>query len=135
VPETGTSWVLSWILPAARNVIVIAELAEVEFSSLLSRRQREGTMTSSNAAILQSIFLLHGEKEYLVVPVESDVLRRARQLVGKYPLRTFDAIQLACAVQAVQLLSSPMNFISSDTKLLAAATAEGFTTGDPNAHP
>jgi hypothetical protein len=103
--------------------------------SLLARRQREKTLQSANATTLQNIFMLHTEKEYLVVPVDAHILAQARQLVTKHPLRTLDAIQLSCAVQAVNLLGSPMTFISSDKNLLAAAVAEGFTTDDPNTHP
>jgi predicted nucleic acid-binding protein len=59
----------------------------------------------------------------------------ARNSIARYPLRALDAIQLASAVQAVQLLSVAVTFASADQNLLAAAAAEGFSTDDPNAHP
>jgi hypothetical protein len=103
--------------------------------SVFARRQREGILQPTNTSTLQNIFLLHLEKEYLVVPLDTDIMVQARQLLIQHPLRTLDAIQLSCAMQSVALLGSPITFISSDRNLLAAAVAEGFETDDPNAHP
>jgi hypothetical protein len=131
----GSAWVLSWTLPQAGHVTVISELTSMEMFSLLARRQREKTLYPANTLTLQNIFMLHAGKEYLVVPIDANILAQARQLVTKHPLRTLDAIQLSCAVHAVNLLGTPMTFISSDKNLLAAAVAEGFQTDDPNVHP
>ncbi len=79
--------------------------------------------------------MIHLEREYLAVPLDASVLVTARQLVGKYPLRTLDAIQLACALRAVTLLSEPMTFVCADARLLSAAGGEGFATDNPLAHP
>ncbi len=133
--ETGSRWVLSWIEPPTENIIIVSELTQVEIYSIFARRQREQTLNAANAVILQTDFLFHAQKEYLVVPIDTDILIQARQLLIKHPLRTLDAIQLSCAMQAVALLGSPITFISSDKNLLAAAVAEGFVTDDPNAHP
>jgi predicted nucleic acid-binding protein len=84
---------------------------------------------------LGNAFLLHAEREYLTVPLDSRVLAQARTLVGRYPLRTLDAIQLASAQTAGAILSEPVTFISSDRNLLAAASAEGLPTVDPLIHP
>lgn len=54
--EMGTSWVGNLCAPAAQNVILICDLTPVEFFSLLARRQREGSITLADAAILQSRF-------------------------------------------------------------------------------
>lgn len=133
--ETGSTWVLSWILPATSNITVVAEIVSVEMFSLLARRIRENTLSAANAALLRNNFLWHIEKEYLVIAIENLVLAQARQLVNKYPLRALDAIQLACAIQAEATLNTPIIFISADKNLLSAASAEGFSVDDPNAHP
>jgi uncharacterized protein len=133
--EIGSSWVLSWIEPLTENIIIVSELTQVEIYSIFARRQREKTLDAENAAILQTDFLFHAQKEYLVVPLDTDILVQARQLLIKHPLRTLDAIQLSCAMQSAALLESPITFISSDKNLLAAALAEGFVIDDPNAHP
>lgn len=135
IPEEGTDWVLRWILPDSGNVVVIGELVDVEMFSLLNRRMREGKLGLQNFNILRENFLLHQENEYLIVPLDSTVVLQARNLINKYPLRTLDAIQLACALQAVSALGVSMTFVSADNNLLAAAHAEGFVTDNPLSHP
>ena len=135
ITETGSAWVRSWAQPTTHNIIVISDLAAVEMFSLLTRRVREGTLTASNEMVLRNVFMLHVEKEYLTVPLEYSVLAQARNLVTKYPLRTLDAIQLASAIRASQLLAEPITFISAGRNLQSASAAEGFSTDDPNAHP
>jgi hypothetical protein len=63
------------------------------------------------------------------------ILYSARQLVRKYPLRTLDAIQLACALRSSVVLKRAIVFVSADNNLLAAAVAEGFKIDNPNLHP
>lgn len=133
--ETGTTWVRSLLAPAAGHVIAVCDLTPIEFFSLVSRRLREKTLNPLNVLSLQTSFLAHHKFEYLSVPLEQPVLIQARTLVTKYPLRPPDAIQLACALDAVNTLNTPLTFICADHDLLAAATAEGFATDNPNLHP
>lgn len=135
IAETGSVWVKQWADPQAGNIVVTSDLTTVEMISLLARREREGTLTPQARANLEMDFLWHAEHEYLTVPLEPYVLIAARNSIAKYPLRALDAIQLASAVQATQLLMVSMIFVSSDQGLLAAAAAQGFSTDDPNAHP
>lgn len=117
--------------PEAANIIVIAAVTLVEMFSLLARRVREDTLPVANATALGNVFLLHTEKEYLTVPVDSHVLVQARALVERHPLRTLDAIQLASAQRAGTILGEAMTFVSSDRNLLTAAHAEGLLIDDP----
>lgn len=133
--ETGSTWVMNWILPPAGNIIVLTELAIVEMASLLGRHHRSNLLSTANLGVLQANFLVHTEKEYLIVPLESMILVQARALINKYPLRALDAIQLASALQAVALLNQQIIFVSADNNLLSAATAEGFAVDNPLMHP
>jgi predicted nucleic acid-binding protein len=133
--EVGSNWVLSWIEPAAGNVIVISDLALVEIRTMLARRVREKTLSPTRAVTLKADFLLHAKEDYLVVALDDAVTKQAANLADRYPLRALDSIQLACALHAVALLNEPMTFISGDKILLSAATSEGFIIDDPNAHP
>src|SRR5260221_4761464 len=99
LPEIGTAWVRQWIVPAAGNVIIICDLTPVEMFSALARRQREKSVSPADVAAAQKDVLVHVEKEYLSVGLESDVFIQARLLVSKYVLRTLDAIQLSCALK------------------------------------
>lgn len=133
--EIGSKWVLSWIEPAAGHVVMLSELALVEIQSLLARRVREGSLSPNDASKLRNDFLIHYQDDYLVVHLETSIAQLAGQLVNKYKLRSLDAIQLASAIHAVNILSEPTIFITSDLNLLQAAKAEGFSADDPNQHP
>jgi predicted nucleic acid-binding protein len=134
LPETGAKWVAKWIEPKAGNLTIISELATVEFISLLARRQREKSISSNDFVRLQQDFLVHAKRHYRLVLLNRTIIKQARLLVTKHPLRALDAIQLASALAAVKVVGT-LTFVSADQKLLMAAQAEGFAVDDPNAHP
>ena len=133
--EIGSGWIKSFFIPTLTQVIIVSELTPIEMFSLLARRQREGYISPQDAAAFRADFLIHFEKQYLVVNVESSILLQARSLVTQYKLRTLDAIQLASAVHATNILGEPLTFLSGDIDLLNAASGEGFAVDNPNAHP
>jgi predicted nucleic acid-binding protein len=133
--EIGSAWARNVLHPAAGHVVMLSDVTTVELPSLLARRVREGTLAPANASALGSGFLLHVEKEYLMLPLDAQVLKQGRALVAKYPLRALDAIQLASAQVATVIAGEPIAFVTSDRNLVAAAIAEGFVTDDPLAHP
>ncbi len=133
--EIGTAWIRTLLDPNAGNTIVSCDFTPVEFFSLISRRTREGSLSSSDADQLRQVFLAHHQVDYLSIPVDKPILIQARNLVGKYPLRPPDAIQLACALEAAQTLHVPIAFLCADNNLLSAAVAEGLTVDNPNLHP
>jgi uncharacterized protein len=135
LPEIGSAWVQSWIDPQAGNLTILSELATIEFVSLLTRRQRENSISTGDFTRLYNDFFLHVSQQYRVIDLNKSIFAQARQLVIKHPLRTLDAIQLASALAAANAIGVPIIFISADQKLLAAAASEGFSVDDPNAHP
>ena len=135
VNEPGSAWVLSWIEQVTGNVIVVSELTIVEVVSALARRRRDKTLDADVVISVQNDFLAHMEDEYVVVVLESKIVTKARQLVVQYPLRTLDAVQLACAIDSTTLFDEPVIFICADLNLIRAAAAEGFATDNPNLHP
>ena len=135
ITEIGSIWVHSLVSPAAGNIIVVAELARIEVAATFARRQREGTLVPTLVTSLYGAFLAHLESEYLVVPIDTARLQDAVRLANRYPLRSLDAIQLACAIHARAFLAEPLTFICADPKLVSAAVAEGLPTDDPLAHP
>ena len=119
---------------ASGNVTIITDVTSVEMFSLLNRRVREGSLPAADLPALGNTFLSHADVEYVTVPLDRDVLARARVLVERHPLRALDAIQLASAQQAIVNLGEAIIFVSSDRTLLAAAHAKGLATDDPLAH-
>jgi len=133
--ETGSIWITSLVVPAAGHIIVVSELAMVEVSSALARKQHLAQISAADAAQNRADFLLHLEKVYLAIPLNVAILRQASDLVGRYRLRSLDAVQLACALAGLTILRAPLTFVCADINLLHAATAEGFVTDNPLAHP
>jgi predicted nucleic acid-binding protein len=135
VAEVGSTWIMSLIEPTAGHVIVLSQLAIVEVGSVVARKQRLGLISAVDAAQARTNFLLDVKEEYITVALDDPVLQRAGDLINKHPLRSLDALQLACAMEATLVLSEPHIFVCSDNNLLTAAVAEGFTTDNPLAHP
>ena len=133
--ETGTNWVVGQIEPPTQNTVIISQLTMVEMRSLLARRVREKILTPEKSEAIKNDFLIHTEEEYLVVLLDTHVLTIASKLLDQHILRALDAIQLACALYAHDLLDEPITFLSADNNLLQAAAAEGFATDNPNSHP
>lgn len=138
IKESGSLWVTSLILPVSpdttANTVVMSDLTTVEMFSLFARRQREGSLTSIEASQLQAVFMYHIENHYLVTPIDHIVLAQARTLVNKHPLRALDSLQLSSALVMRAHLNETITFLSADSRLLNAASAEGLLTDDPNKH-
>jgi predicted nucleic acid-binding protein len=126
--------VRSWTDPAAGNQIGIAEIAITETLATLARFRWERQLSTASFDRLREDFLLHVDEEYLVDTTDSPLLVAANGLVLRHPLRTLDALHLASALEIARVFSTMPLFVSGDRQLLAAATAEGFTTDDPNSH-
>lgn len=122
------------IRPSSLPVVIICDATLVEMFSLLERRRKMGSLTSTMVTAVQTSFLHHITNRYLVEPVDTNVFLQARSLVTKHSLRTLDAIQLSAAIDAANSLGEILTFISADVNLLTAAQSEGFVIDNPNSH-
>jgi predicted nucleic acid-binding protein len=132
IVETGSSWIRSWMLASKRHVIIVSAITNVEMTSLVMRREREKSVTPAERIRILNNFLRHLDERYQVIELNDNLFDEARRLLVKHPLRALDAIQLASALRAAKILSIQPTFISADTRLLAAASAEGLPTDNPN---
>jgi uncharacterized protein len=89
---------------------VISALSEVEFCSLVKRKERLRELNKTQAREILDLFGNHiAEGFYRRLAVTHDHFSRARQLIttGKVALRTLDALHLAVALtEAVPLLTA-----------------------------
>jgi predicted nucleic acid-binding protein len=78
---------------------------------------------------------------YRVVPVTASVFALAAELCNQYwrslpsPLRSLDAIQLACAIATAASLAGDLAFVTADARLAVVAQMEGFATINPALTP
>ena len=139
VQETGSAWVSSLFTANPVNSAVIAAITRVEVVAALTRRVRSGTIIQPDAAAACALFLADIATDYRIVPIAESVLSRAVHLAQSYKLRGYDSVQLAAGIEINQFCLTlglpPIVFVSADRDLNAAASAEGMTVEDPNAHP
>ena len=139
IPEAGTLWFRTLADPLVGNVIITGRISVVEVYSALNRRVREGTLDPTIYATLAADFDSVCTAEYRLLELGPVVAGRACDLLERYPLRADDAVQLATALSANNLLLASglqaVTFLSADARLLSAAQAGGMLVNDPNAHP
>ena len=139
VQEIGSVWFQSLVLPASNNSIITAKLSIVEVFSAFNRRRREATISQIDYADFAGDFSIISNNEYHLLELSDLIIIESQRLLESYSLRAGDAIQLATAIYARNMLqnsqlSAPI-FLASDNKLLNASIAEGFATDNPNLHP
>jgi len=136
VQEAGSIWFRSLCAPNAGNVILTARLSMAEVYSALNRRRREASIAPHDYYDLVSDFEMVCLQEYQFIEMIPEVMARTKHILEHYPLRVYDAVQLASAVlaqAAIQPLAlSPLTFLSADERLLVAAQAEGLLSDNPN---
>jgi predicted nucleic acid-binding protein len=139
VAEVGSAWVRRMVARPVQHVIYTAALTEVEVRSALQRLVRESRLDTAQAQRLTQRVLQHFTRRYQLIRITRPVVAEAGRLVEGYPLRAYDAVQLACALTVRRSMHRrgmlPPLFVTADTTLLAAARAEGFLVDNPLQHP
>ena len=139
LPERGTAWFRALTAPRAGNRIETARLSMVEVISAFNRRVREGTLSAADYVPVRDDFLARCRRSYRLIPLTAVLLGRTRLLLERHPLRTYDALHLASALEVSARLASAglpqLTFLAADARLLVAATAEGLPTDNPNNYP
>ncbi|MBD2773317.1 PIN domain-containing protein [Iningainema tapete] len=136
VSETGSAWIQQIADPQTGNLLFIARISWVEVNSALARRQREGNLSVTDVNQIIHTFRYDLDTQYQVVELDLTLVETAGQLVRQYPLKAYDAIQLASVlrIQSIfaQAQSTLLVFLTADDRLIAAAQAEGLLTDNPN---
>ncbi len=139
VSETGSAWIQQITDPQTGNSLFIARITWVEVRSAFARRQREGSLTSTAVNQLIQTFRSDLNNQYQVIELDSTLAETAGQLVSLYPLRAYDAVQLASLLRIQPAFattqSTQLIFLTADNRLSAIAIALGLLTDNPNNHP
>ena len=139
VPETGSAWIRALSDQKTSNSLLIARITWVEVLSALARREREGSLTPTDRTLIVQRFRSDLNNQYQVIELDAKLAETAGQLVGQYPLRAYDAVQLA-SVNRIQPAftteqSTSLIFLTADNRLSTIAQALGLLTDNPNHHP
>lgn len=139
VQEPGTPWVLGLVATKPRGLLLTARITVVETYSALARRRRELSVAPEDLDLAVREFSADTASEYEFVELDSALVAVARDLVDRYPLRAYDAVQLASAIIANRALHTVrrarLTFVSADDRLVKVAAAEGMIVDNPNDHP
>jgi len=133
VYEAGTDRLLGLTASDAGHRFAILSLAQVEFRSAIRGRQRRGEIPDKAADELMESFRRHVEGRFLIQSFSDSLLDVASALIDSYPLRGYDAAQLAgyLMLRSISGTEEP-TFVCSDHALLAAARNEGCPVLDPS---
>jgi len=141
--EPGTVWVRQVVdarLPdKARRVheIYIADISLAEVPAALAILARSGQISSRLRDALYDVFLSNIGDQFHLLRVMTALAYAAGELAQKYPLKGYDAMQLALALDFHQALAQQgldVIFVSGDGKLIQAAQAEGMAIDNPFHH-
>jgi predicted nucleic acid-binding protein len=127
VPETGSEAARAVFEPAGN--VLIARVTPVEVGSALARKRREGRLSELEVAALWRTFCADVAAVYGLLTLGNEVYETAERLVLSYPLRAFDAIQVASALVAAGPLDhgrSELEFCTADIQQGNAAASEGL---------
>ena len=143
--EPGSEWVMATCNSRIRSRIFISHVAYVESVAAFRRLGRiNGYHHSFVETMIQSFrrdFALSDparpKPRHVIIPVSSGILDLAASLCDTYwqarpaPLRSLDAIQLACGITASRLTTDTFQFVTSDIRLGSIVPAEGLATVNP----
>lgn len=100
VPEKGTRWIRSISARHANNDLIVAQIASVEVISAVSAQKRAHVFPVSAAQALRHLLDYHTRTQYIVLDLSQVIVSRAKDLLENHPLRAYDSVQLATAVEA-----------------------------------
>jgi uncharacterized protein len=110
-------------------IFVVSALARVEVPAALWRKNRMQELSAGDARVLTAAFEREWRADdgrFVAVSVRTPVLDAAAALVATHALRAYDAVQLACALEARGADPEVEHFLGFDTALTEAAAREGF---------
>ena len=110
----------------ASGIAASSRLSEVEVSSGIVRRAREGAFTIPRRDRMLAA-LQHDLPALAIVEMIPEITADARALLLRHPLRAGDAVQLASCLYLRRQLAQPVPFVAFDRRLVEAAHAEGLT--------
>lgn len=139
IQETGSSWIQTLCQHTQPDDLYIARIAGAEVVSAIARRGRAGHLTPQELTAALDRFQQDFAAGYEIIEMSPAIIDQAMTLARTRFLRGYDAVQLAVAAglhDLRQVLGLPvLTLVSADTDLNVAATAEGLTVDNPNAHP
>ena len=133
IQEAGSDRVADLIRDPERDQFAVLEVSRVEFHSAVRRRERHGDISSAAADSVLMQLDSDLQSLFVVQPLTAALLEEAVAVIGRHPLRAYDALQLAgCTALKSGMGAQGFSFVCADDELLNAAMAEGFGVINPS---
>ena len=134
IREPGTEALLRLVRREHSHRFTILTVAEVELRSAIRRRERSGDIDHDVAIRLIRRFAGHLETKFARQPLNESVLQTACALIDSYPLRAYNAVQLAgCLVLRETAGTDSPVFVCADERLIETASRLKVSTMNPTA--
>jgi uncharacterized protein len=133
VQEPGTDRLLPLISDRPENRFAVLTIAVVEIRSAIRRRQRAGDIDAEVATAVLENVQSHMETRFIRQAVNETVIDTALEMIDRYTLRAYDAVQLAGCLALCAIVAESFTFACSDQRLLEAARSEQLKVLDPAA--
>ncbi len=131
VEEEGTEQVVEATQDAADGRVIIVDLTPLEARSAIRRREREGDISAADADRVLRQIENDCSTSFLTQPSTSAVMEEAARLIDRYPLRAYDALQLAGCLVVRDGMPGPVTFVCADSRLCDVARQEGLEALNP----
>ena len=139
VTEKGSVWLQQLAEPESGHTLIVARISWAELLSALARLQREYALSPADINDALTTLSYDWATQYQVVEIDAAVINLAGELLFDHPLRAYDSVQLASALQLRPAFADAPEgsyvFLAADERLLSAARAEGLATQNPNEQP
>jgi hypothetical protein len=131
VQEPGTDRLLPLVSVQPENRFAVLAISVVEVRSAIRRRQRAGDINAEAAtAILESV-QSHMETRFIRQAINDSVIDTALEMIDRYALRAYDAVQLAGCLALCAITAEAFTFVCSDQRLVEAARSEQMKVLNP----
>lgn len=132
VREPGSDRLLHIASNLSENRLAVLALSPVEARSAIRRRERAGDIDPRTATLILDRLRQHLETIFIRQVLSDTVLDGALEMIDRYALRAYDAVQLAgcLALRTGTGMESP-TFACADQQLLEAARSELLPVLDP----
>lgn len=142
--EPGSSWVAALIdelssdNATSLNITFISEIAIVELAAALAILRRQKKLSNRRFDRAYAHFFSDlADGLFTPLTITTKHFYVGAELTRRHPLKAYDALHLAIALEQRQILSdfaNDLTFVCGDKSLIAAAKAEGLKTENPFDH-
>lgn len=133
VQEPGTDRLLPLVSDQPGNRLAVLAISVAEFRSAIRRRERAGDIDAGVAAALLQALQSHMESRFIRQMVNDPVIDTAKEMIDRYALRAYDAVQLAGCLVLCAIAAEAFTFVCSDHRLVEADRSEQLRVLDPAA--